>query len=93
MRVEVFMEDLEELIVNVEKEYEELHPGETHNLEKIPYVKFLEHFKVKPDWESHISNVESPFMKLLQLDHLFFCKQVISVKKGTQSPPKKGQDS
>lgn len=35
------------------------------NLENIPYVMFLEFYKIRPFWEMHIQNVESPFMKLL----------------------------
>ena len=30
----------------------------------------------------HIQNVESPFMKLLQLDNLFFNKRVMNSRKG-----------
>ena len=45
---------------------------------------FLEYFKQMHFWEMCVSNVESPFMKLLQLDNLFFIKKVIKIEK---APP------
>ena len=54
------------------------------NLDHMPYVKFLEYYKQKPDWERHIQNVDSPFMKLLQLDNLFFIKKILKMEKGDQ---------
>jgi hypothetical protein len=51
------------------------------NYEQIPYVMFLEFYKKRPRWEMHICNIESPFMKLLQLDKLFFVKKIIKMEK------------
>ena len=50
------------------------------NMDHMPYVKFLEYYKVKPSWERHIQNVDSPFMKLLQLDNLFFIKKILKAE-------------
>ena len=44
----------------------------------IPYVKFIDFFKNKGAWKSHITNIESTFMRLLQIDNLFYCKRIIS---------------
>lgn len=74
MHLEIFMADLNELILKLEIEYEKNHPGRTFNMDRIPYVQFLEHFKDKPDWKSAINDLNSPFMKLLQLENLFFVK-------------------
>ena len=67
MQISEFMADLDSLIFQQKQDYD-----------KIPYVNFLEHFKDKPVWTQHILNIESPFMKLLQLENLFFFKTMIS---------------
>jgi len=56
--------------------------GRIVNLDNVPYVDFLEFYKTKPKWEVLICNEESPFMKLMQLDNLFFVKKVIHREKG-----------
>ena len=66
--IETFIDDLDELIYNCEKEYERDHPGVRFNLEQIPYVKFINWFQANksyPEWKSYVENVESPFMRLL----------------------------
>jgi len=65
LHCEDFIEDLNKLIESAEKEYEENHPTYRFDLELMPYVKFLEHYKAKKEWEKYITNVESPFMRLL----------------------------
>ena len=40
-----FIEDLDSLILTIESDYETKNTKEKCNLDKIPYVKFLEHFK------------------------------------------------
>lgn len=78
MQVDDFIDDLNELMFRLEAEFEESHPGELFNLERIPYVQFLEHYKEKPEWKPHVSNINSPFMRLLQLENLFFVKTIVA---------------
>ena len=92
MQVEDFDDDLNALILQVEQEIEAGSDGVQHDLEKIPYVKFLDYFKEKPGWASYVNNVESSFMKLMQLDNLFFEKKVVHKRKGDMtSPPRKSK--
>ncbi len=42
----------------------------------------MELLKALEQWEIYIENIESPFMKILQLDELFFQKKVIKMEKG-----------
>ena len=44
------------------------------DFDKIPYVDFLEHLSERPNWKKHIENLDSPFLKLMQLENLFFFK-------------------
>ena len=74
MQIDDFVDDLHEFIFKTEKEYEQLHKNKIFNLDQLPYVKFLEHFKEKPEWKAVINNVDSPFMRLMQIDNLFFKK-------------------
>ena len=39
------MKNIDELIFKLEAEYEGKDPNKRYNLELIPYVKFLEHYK------------------------------------------------
>ena len=78
LHISEYMNDLDCLITTCEEDFEREHPGVRYNLEHIPYVKFLEHYKNQPQWSKHINNVESPFMRLLQIDDLFYCKTVVS---------------
>ena len=77
VNVTEFMEDLDALVTKLEEAYEGNDPSRRYNLELVPYVNFLEHYKENPVWEKHIKNVESPLMRLLQLDNLFFSKKTL----------------
>lgn len=81
MKIEEYIEGLDDLVTKLEAKFEEENPNMRYNCEYIPYVQFLEHYKAQSDWEKHINDVESPFMRLLQLDKLFFNKKVISSTK------------
>ena len=81
IKVEEYIEGLDDLIKKLELKFVEEHPNSRFNCEQIPYVQFLEHYKTQSDWKKHINDVESPFMRLLQLDKLFFTKKVISTNK------------
>ena len=52
------------------------------NMEHIPYVQFLELSKRSKEFEPLIINVQSPFMRMLQIDDLFFQKKIIKMEKG-----------
>ena len=46
----------------------------------VPYARFLDHFKKSKIFASHIKNIESSYMRLLQIDNLFFTKKVTRKK-------------
>ena len=77
MDISDFITDLDILIEEIETQFETTNPNIRCNLEKIPYVKFLEHFKTKKEWIPHIMSTQSTFMRLLQLENLFFEKKVV----------------
>ena len=80
MEIEEFFDELEELVAFFRLNTNDPRP----NFDQIPYVMFLEFYKKRPKWEIHICNIESPFMKLLQLDKLFFMKKIIKMEKDNQ---------
>tara|TARA_B110000285_G_C14677322_1_gene403107 strand:- start:280 stop:498 length:219 start_codon:yes stop_codon:yes gene_type:complete len=49
----------------------------------VPYIDFIEFFRTRIGWEEHITDPNSPFMRLLQLDDLFMTRKVISKQNGT----------
>lgn len=90
LHISEFMMDLDILITNCEIEFEKNNPGQRYNLEHIPYVKYLEYFRKNNNWQKYINNVESPFMRLLQIDELFYCKTVVS--SGVGATPREKSD-
>ena len=38
---------------------------------------FLQFYKDRPLWKEHVANIDSPFMKLLQIEKLFFITKKI----------------
>lgn len=43
----------------------------------VPYVQFIEYFREKPQWRTAMSDVDSCFMRLLQIDNLFYKKKKV----------------
>lgn len=80
LQIDTFIDDLDELIFDCESKFEASNPGVRFNLEHIPYVKFINWYQKNQSyasWKQHIENVESPFMRLLQLDDLFFIRKLV----------------
>ena len=78
------MYDLDLLIKGLEEQYESSHKHSRFNLEKIPYVSFIKWYqnnKSYSGWKALIEDVDSPFMKLMQIDSLFFQIDSISEEK------------
>lgn len=65
MNIQDFIQEIDELTFQCEHDYETKFPGKKFNLEQVPYVVFLEYYKKRPYWENLITNLDSPFMKLL----------------------------
>lgn len=49
----------------------------------VPYIEFLSFYKERKRWEEHISNAESTFMKVLQLDDIFMQRILMKKETGT----------
>ena len=86
MQLKVFMHDLDELIFRLESEFENKHKHVRFNLERIPYTSFIKWYqnnKSYPGWTALIEDVDSPFMKLMQIDNLFFQIDKVDEKKAS----------
>ena len=49
------------------------------DVEKVPYVHFLNFFRLAPRWSGVIKDPESAFMRLLQIDGLFMRKSLLKI--------------
>ena len=46
---------------------------------------FLQFYKDRLPWKEHVTNIDSPFMKLLQIEKLFFItKKIKDVRMGNK---------
>ena len=50
--------------------------GGSGSQEMVPYSSFVEHFSKIKEWQATFKNFNSPFMKLMQIEDLFFCKVI-----------------
>lgn len=49
-----------------------------YDMDSLPYVDFIKHFKQKPDWKEILSNPNSPIIRLLTIGEIFFKKKIIA---------------
>jgi len=91
IKITEFTDDLNALIAKVEDEVEHGCHELKHqmDLDLIPYVKFIEHYREKPLWKNHVQNVDSCLMRLLQIDNLFYSKKKLSPKKARKREERK----
>ena len=71
-----FIEDMDSMMDSYHSELGNQNP-ENRITDNIPYVEFLDYLKEKPGWKMLINNVDSPLMRLLQLENLFFKKILV----------------
>ena len=72
------MEEIDTLINLIDEENERNGYRNSNCQDYVPYVRFLQHFKEIDGWDRFINDVNSPFMKLLQIESLFYFKKKIS---------------
>ena len=48
------------------------------DMDALPYVEFIEHFKHIDEWKETLSDPSSPFMRLISTGEVFFKKKVIA---------------
>ena len=73
-----FIEDIDSMMNSYLEDLAKVNPDVNRIDDNIPYVEFLDYFKEKPGWKPLINNVDSPLMRLLQLEKLFYKKVLIS---------------
>jgi len=76
------MAEIDGLIDKIDKQHEKKCNPNSRALpmDHVPYVTFIEHFRHKEQWRNHMNNVDSCFMRLLQLDDLFYTKRTVKQK-------------
>lgn len=85
MHIREFIDKFNELIGTIREETEDDTKMHKLSLQYVPYVRFIDHFKSDPKWKDHLEDIESAFMRLLQIENLFFVKYILNQKKGTSS--------
>ena len=51
------------------------------DMDNIPYLDFINHFKQLEAWKPHITDDKSPFVRLFTTGDIFFKKRVIAEQK------------
>lgn len=49
-----------------------------YDMDALPYIDFVKHFKDKPDWKHALANPNSPIVRLLTMGDIFFKKKLIA---------------
>ena len=82
MHVAEFVDKFNDLIFAIRDETQADPAMHKLCLQYVPYVRFIDHFKHDAKWQDHLADVDSPFMRLLQIENLFFVKYILKQKKG-----------
>lgn len=77
MNVSTFVADIDFLIAKLEKENNKQSQPIVYDKEYIPYATFTQYFGKKKEWAAHIKNFNSCFMRLMQIENLFYCKKQV----------------
>ena len=73
------MDDLDSMILKYQNKQLEI--GGFSGTDLVPYVEFIVHYKAITGWQSLNNGAETPLMKLLMIDSLFFNRKIISITK------------
>ena len=49
-------------------------------MEALPYMDFINHFKLKKEWAEVMSDANSPILRLLTKGDVFFKRKIIAVE-------------
>ena len=80
MRIDHFVDDLDKLVDECEQKVEGCQKHAKYNRDYVSIVDFIDHYDEKSEWQPILKDVDSPFLKILRLDDVFFNKRVICQK-------------